>query len=106
MRGRYAVILASLMLTLVGAAPAFGYTDVTSKTYERYEIASAISKGWIAPLNAYLFGYGVTITQREWQYMLMFLRSSDACPEFGRIPTVNWTTENIKGCLAGAGVPL
>ena len=35
----------------------------------------------------------------------MFLRTSDACPEFGFQPNEYWTPANIRACLAGAGIP-
>ncbi len=38
--------------------------------------------------------------------MLMFLRTSDTCPELGTTPNEYWTSNNINACLSGAGVPI
>jgi|GEM_PF-2357134 len=87
------------------AVSAQTFTDVTSKTYEKAEIDHVVSKNWLAPLSPTTFGYGVAITPDEWLRMLMFVRTSDACPELGTAPTAYWTADNIRNCLAGVGVP-
>lgn len=99
-----------LFFVLVSALPlsvqAQSFSDVTKTTYERNEIAEAIDRGWMKPMTSTSFGYGVAITPEEWLFILMFLRTSDACPEFGTSPNTYWTPENIRLCLAGAGVPV
>ncbi|MFA5129558.1 MAG: phosphodiester glycosidase family protein [Patescibacteria group bacterium] len=98
-----------LYLGLIVFAPltvhAQSFTDVTSKTYEYTAITDAIKNGWIKPLSDTSFGYGATITPQDWLFMLMFFRTADACPELGMTPNQYWTTDNIKYCLAGTGVP-
>jgi exopolysaccharide biosynthesis protein len=98
--------LTALFVALPFGASAATFSDVTSSTYERSAINQVIASGWMKPLTATTFGYGVNIAPDEWLYMLMFLRTSDACPEFGTQPNVYWTAENIRSCLAGAGVPV
>lgn len=102
-------MLTSLLVTCVAlplSVHAATFSDVKSSTYEKSAINQAIANGWMKPLTATTFGYGVNISPEDWLYMLMFLRTSDACPEFGTQPNVYWTTENIRSCLAGAGVPV
>lgn len=81
-------------------------TDVTAKTYEQPAITTALKNGWMATQSTSTFGYGISITPDDWLYMLMFLRTEDACPELGMQPTAYWTAATIRGCLSGAGVPI
>lgn len=101
----------SLSLLLVCATLVYGravqaFTDVTNKTYEKDIIAQVLEDGWMTPLSPTLFGYGVAITPNDWFYLLMFLRTDDACPEYGTVPNMHWTADNIRACLSGAGVPI
>ncbi len=82
------------------------FTDVTNSTYEKTYIQAVLENGWMKSLSETTFGYGVAITPDEWLYMLMFLRTSDACPELGLVANQYWTSENIRACLSGAGVPV
>jgi exopolysaccharide biosynthesis protein len=82
-----------------------GLTDVTTKTFEYEAITSGLERGWIKPLTTNAFGYGAHISPDDWFFLLMFLRTSDACPELGSTPNAYWTKDNIQTCLAGAGVP-
>lgn len=104
MRNRFLFLSVIAALSFPFGAGAF--TDVTSKTYERAEINEAIKQEWIKPISDQVFGYGTAITSDEWLFILMFLRTSDACPEFGMKPNMYWTAENIHACLAGTGVPV
>lgn len=82
------------------------FSDVTSKTFEYKAITSALNKGWITPQTPTSFGYGSPLTPDQWLYILMFLRTSDACPELGTTPNEYWVAANIRACLSGAGVPV
>lgn len=82
------------------------FSDVKDSTYEKSAITQAINRQWITPLTPNTFGYGVPIAPADWLYMLMFLRTGDACPELGMAPTAYWTAENIRACLSGTGVPV
>lgn len=97
--------LAALVLLPVGVR-AQTFTDVTSKTFEKDAIEAVLERGWMSPLSVTQFGYGAAISPDQWLYMLMFLRTSDACPELGMTPTGYWTSDNIRACLSGAGVPV
>ena len=93
------------------AMPVFGahaqsFTDISPKTFEYTAINSAVSKGWIKGLSDTQFGYGKSIAPDDWLYMLMFLRTDDACPEWGKSPNQYWTAQNIRACLSGTGVPV
>ncbi len=98
-------LLAALLFVVPLSAQAQTYTDVTSKTFEKDAITDVVSRGWMSPLTQTTFGYGVSITPDQWLYMLMYLRTSDACPELGTTPNDYWTADNIRACLSGAGVP-
>ncbi len=100
------MIAAAICAVLPFCVNAQSFTDVTSKTYERTAIASVITNGWMLGATSSTFGYGTPITPDDWLRMLMFLRTSDACPELGTTPNQYWTPDNIRGCLAGAGVPI
>lgn len=82
-----------------------GLNDVTTKTFEYEAITSGLERGWIKTLTPNTFGYGTRISPEDWFFLLMFLRTSDACPELGSTPNEYWTKDNIQTCLAGAGVP-
>lgn len=82
------------------------FADVTSKTYEYSAINSVIAHGWMNPLSDTVFGYGTSISPQDWLNMLMFLRTSDACPELGSSPNQYWTQDNVRNCLAGSGIPV
>lgn len=100
-------VLFVAVVTAIAALPfpARAFSDVTPKTFEYAEINQVIADGWLVPQASTTFGYGVALMPDEWFRMLMFLRTEDACPELGSRPTAYWTPENIRGCLAGAGVP-
>ncbi len=98
-------LLAALVLLPLGVQ-AQTFSDVTSKTYEKEAIEQVLERGWMAPQTASVFGYGSTIPPDQWFYMLMFLRTNDACPELGPTPGPYWTSDNIRTCLSGAGVPV
>ncbi len=95
-------LLAFCLIPLCTSAQSF--SDIKSTTYEKAAIAEVIQKTWMQPLTPTTFGYGVAITPDDWLRMLMFLRTSDACPEFGTTPNQYWTSSNIRNCLSGAGV--
>lgn len=97
---------ATLLFGLPCLAQSTTFSDVTSKTYEKSAITTVISKGWMAPASPTTFGYGTPVSPSDWLHMLMFLRTSDACPELGLTPNRYWTDQNISACLAGAGVPV
>lgn len=103
---KYLIILLLATVSMLLPLGSYAYTDVTTKTYEYSEITDAVKRDWIQPISEDLFGYGIKITVTDWLRMLMFLRTSDACPELGMNPTEYWTVENIKACLAGTGVPV
>ncbi len=98
--------LAALVVVLPFSAQAQTFTDVKNTTFEKEAIADALSRGWMSPQTPTTFGYGVTITPDQWFYVLMFLRTSDACPELGKTANAYWTAETIRACLSGAGVPV
>jgi hypothetical protein len=98
--------LAALVVVLPLAAQAQVFTDVKNTTFEKDAIADVLNRGWMFPQTQTTFGYGVTITPDQWLYMLMFLRTSDACPELGKTANAYWTADNIRACLSGAGVPV
>lgn len=98
--------LLACVFTLPIEAHAQSFTDVTAKTFERAAITGFVERGWMFPHAPTTFGYGQPITPEEWRYLLMFLRTDDACPEFGMTATAHWTAENISACLFGAGVPV
>lgn len=97
-------IAAVVLLPLAVQAQTF--SDVTSKTFEKDAIEQVLERGWMSPQTPTQFGYGAAITPDQWLYMLMFLRTSDACPELGSTPTSYWTADNVRACLSGAGVPV
>lgn len=81
-------------------------TDVTNTSYEKAQIHEVLAKAWMLPLTPTTFGYGIPIKPDEWFFMLMFLRTSDACPELGMTSNQYWTADNIRACLSGVGVPV
>jgi len=95
-----------LSVTLPMCVHAQTFVDIKSTTFEKGAIAESIQRGWIQPLTTSTFGYGMPISQESWLRMLMFLRTKDACPELGAQSNVYWTADNIRHCLAGAGVPI
>ncbi len=101
-------VLFAIAIALAVAFPisAHAFSDVTTKTFEYAEINRVVADGWLVPQASTTFGYGVALSPDEWFRLLMFLRTEDACPELGSRPTAFWTPENIRGCLAGAGVPV
>ncbi len=82
------------------------FSDVTTHTFEYRAIVDALKAKWISPESPTTFGYGNTLLLQDWLHILMFLRTNDACPEFGMVPNAYWTPENIRGCLSGVGVPI
>ncbi len=101
----FSLSVAVVCATLPFCVNAQVFSDVTPTTYERNIITQVIADGWMTPLNATTFGYGVSIAPNDWFFMLMFLRTKDACPELGMTPNAYWTNDNIRNCLSGAGVP-
>lgn len=99
-------LLLALVLSFTVGASAHAFTDITTKTYEYSAINTVIQNGWMTGMSTSTFGYGATINADDWLYMLMFLRTSDACPEFGTTPNTYWTSATIRACLSGAGVPI
>lgn len=101
--------LFGLMVVVLAGLPGYvqaqAFSDVTDKTFEKDAIISLVERGWITPQTPTLFGYGASITPADWFYLLMFLRTEDACPELGAVPNQYWSTESIRACLSGAGVP-
>lgn len=82
------------------------WNDVKTTAFEKTAIDAVYAVDWIEPLADHVFGYAKPISRPDWLRALMFLRTADACPEFGRQPNAFWSEENIRGCLSGAGVPL
>jgi len=99
----FSAILAVFVVVPFSASAAT-FSDVNNTTYEKSAITRVITNGWMKPLTPTTFGYWTPITPDDWLFMLMFLRTSDACPELGTAPTVYWTPDNIRNCLSGAGV--
>lgn len=102
---RFFVPFFTFVITLPIIAEAQTFRDVTSTTYEKQEIGEVVAKGWMKGASTSTFGYGTAIHPDDWLFLLMFLRTADACPELGSRPTDYWTTANIRACLSGAGVP-
>lgn len=92
--------------TSASSAHAAAFSDVAKTAYGLSAINQVVKDGWMKPLTASTFGYGTPITPQDWLFMLMHLRTSDACPELGKIPNAYWTADNIHNCLSGVGVPV
>jgi exopolysaccharide biosynthesis protein len=104
---KYRLLFASLCCALLPVcAHAQTFSDISSKTYEWTAINRVLDDGWMKSLDATTFGYGVPITPDDWLFMLMFLRTKDACPELGTAANAYWTPDNIRNCLSGTGVPV
>ena len=103
---RVSIAVVALIAMLPLCANAQSFSDIKSTTYEKAAITEVIGNGWMKPLTPTTFGYGIPIAPDDWLRMLMFLRTSDACPELGTTPNQYWTTDNVRNCLSGAGVPI
>ncbi|MFZ2804110.1 MAG: phosphodiester glycosidase family protein, partial [Patescibacteria group bacterium] len=102
----FSAALACVVFPLCSSAQTVTFSDVSSKAPEKAAITKAISSGWMLPVTTSTFGYGAPISPDDWLRVLMFLRTSDACPELGTKPNQYWTADNVRNCLSGAGVPI